>query len=413
MESSVIISIGDELLLGQTLDTNSAWMGKQMSDWGCPVVKRYTVSDTREGIISSLQLALEEADVILITGGLGPTRDDITKKVLAEFFSVDLVFSEPAWQWILEYFESRGRKTSELHRLQCYLPSNALLLENAMGTAPGMLFEWRGKKIVSMPGVPYEMKYIMENGVFPMINSNSSSQILYKTLRTYGIPESQIAERLISIEDQMPKNCGISYLPSLGEVKLRITVKGAKADRLEKVLDAISREVESSINEYIYGYDEDVLESVVGQLLEKKGARVGIAESCTGGRIASRIVSISGSSNYFYGGMVTYSNEMKEKMLGVNYKLLEEYGAVSEEVARAMLEGLFERMPIQYGISITGIAGPSGGSVKKPVGTVYIAVGSPGVIEVHSICFNKDRRMNIEYFSNTALNLLRKFLMKG
>ncbi len=413
MESSVIISIGDELLLGQTLDTNSAWMGKQMSDWGCPVVKRYTVSDTREGIISSLQLALDEADVILITGGLGPTRDDITKKVLAEFFSVDLVFSEPAWQWILEYFESRGRKASELHRLQCYLPSNALLLENAMGTAPGMLFEWRGKKIVSMPGVPYEMKYIMENGVFPMINSNSSSQILYKTLRTYGIPESQIAERLISIEDQMPKNCGISYLPSLGEVKLRITVKGAKADRLEKVLDAISREVESSIKEYIYGYDEDVLESVVGQLLEKKGARVGIAESCTGGRIASRIVSISGSSNYFYGGMVTYSNEMKEKMLGVNYKLLEEYGAVSEEVARAMLEGLFERMPIQYGISITGIAGPSGGSVKKPVGTVYIAVGSPGVIEVHSICFNKDRRMNIEYFSNTALNLLRKFLMKG
>jgi nicotinamide-nucleotide amidase len=413
MESSIVIAIGDELLLGQTLDTNSAWIGKHMSDWGCPVVKRYTVSDTREGILSTLNLAIEEADIVLITGGLGPTRDDITKKVLAEFFSVDLVFSEPAWYWIEDYFHKRGRTASALHRMQCYLPSNVQLLENAMGTAPGMLFEWGTKKIISMPGVPYEMKYIMENGVYPIVKNHSSFQILHRTLRTFGLPESQIAERLVNIEDQLPKDCGIAYLPSLGEVKLRVTVRGKKEHALLEILDKICRDVEACIEDCMYGYDEDNLESVVGRILESRGAMVGFAESCTGGKIASRMVSQPGSSRYFFGGLVSYSNEMKTRLLGVDEKILKEYGAVSEPVALAMLEGLFERMSIQYGLSITGIAGPSGGSPEKPVGTAFIAVGKPGEVEVHAISFNKDRAMNMEYFSNTALNLLRKFLMKG
>lgn len=412
MDGSVIIAIGDELLLGQTIDTNSAWIGTHMSKIGCPVLTKYTVSDSREAIISAIREAREQSDVILLTGGLGPTRDDITKKVLAEYFGVELVFNEEAWQIINEYFQKMGRRVSELHRLQCYLPANAHLLENKAGTAPGMLFEENGKVIISLPGVPYEMEYIMRNSVLPLIAARSVKTVVHKTIRTFGLPESTIAEKLEKIEDELPAGMRIAYLPSLGEVKLRVTCSGAKTENLNLKLEKVVGDMELLLGSYVYGYDDESLEEVVSELLRAGKYTLSLAESCTGGKLASRIVSLSGSGDFFHAGLVTYSNKMKEELLGVSPVSLKQFGAVSKEVATEMLEGLLKVTGTDLGVSITGMAGPSGDNENKPVGTVFIGVGNRERKEIRQYLFSKDRKSNIQFFSSVALNMLRKFLIE-
>ncbi len=412
MENSIIIAIGDELLLGQTVDTNSAWIGTQMSKIGCPVLTKYTVSDSREAITNAILEAQKHCDVIILTGGLGPTRDDITKNVLADYFNVDLVFNEEAWEIINNYFAGRKRIVSDLHRKQCYLPANANLLENKVGTAPGMMFEERGKLIFSLPGVPYEMEYIMKNSVLPLLGSRAVKTVIHKTIRTFGLPESTIAESITHIEDELPSGMGIAYLPSLGEVKLRISYSGQKGEELNTGLEKVVQDIEHILGDAVYGYDDDSLEVVVSDILHAGKLNLSLAESCTGGTLASRIVALSGSAEIFEGGFVTYSNEMKEKILGVSKESLEQYGAVSEQVASEMLDGLLKLTGTDFGISITGIAGPSGGSEHKPVGTVFIGVGTKERKEVKQFLFSKNRNVNIQIFCNLALNMLRKFLIE-
>lgn len=412
MDRSIIIAIGDELLLGQTIDINSAWIGMQMSKIGCPVFKKYTVADSGEAIIAAINEAATQSDVIILTGGLGPTRDDITKKVLADYFSVNLVFNQDAWEIINDYFSSKGRSPSTLHRMQCYLPENACLLENKVGTAPGMLFEYGEKIIISLPGVPYEMEYIMKNSVLPLIAGRSVKTVLHKTIRTFGLPESTIAERLEQIEDEMLPGMSLAYMPSLGEVKLRVTCTGGKKEDLNPRLEKIVEDIELLLGDYVYGHDDESLEKVVSDLLRAGKYTLSLAESCTGGNLASRIVSICGSGDFFHCGLVTYSNEMKEELLGVSHTSLEQFGAVSEEVATEMLEGLLKVTGTDFGVSITGIAGPSGGNENKPVGTVFIGVGNREKKEIGEYFFPKDRASNIQFFCNTALNMLRKFLIE-
>lgn len=411
MKNAALITIGDELLLGQTIDSNAAWIGWEMSNSGCPVVKHYTVGDKLEEIITAFDEAYRISDIILITGGLGPTRDDITKKAIAEYWGVEMTFSERAWQVIVDYFEEKGGKPNELHHAQCFLPDNARLLENRAGTAPGMLFEKNGKIFISMPGVPYEMKYIMTNSVLPLVERNSLSRIYHRTVCTFGISEPDLAMKIVSVEDTLPHNAGIAYLPSLGEVRLRVTVTGTNEEETLQTLEKIVADIKREVGEYIYGYDKDTLEEVVQYLCISKKLKLGLAESCTGGEIASRIVKNQGSSSFFEGSVVCYSNRLKNKLLDVKEETLNTFGAVSAETASEMVQGVIKNLGVDIGVGVTGIAGPAGDGVFKKVGTVFIAVGDQNnsIVEEHFI--SKDRVSNIKFFSNVAFNMLRKFLI--
>lgn len=411
MRKATLITIGDELLLGQTIDTNAAWMGWEMNKVGCPITLHHTVSDNIEEIISTLNGIDDDCDIILITGGLGPTRDDITKKAIAEFCGVEMTFSQQAWEIIVSYFETKGRQPNELHHEQCVLPSNVQLLENKVGTAPGMLFEKDNKIYISMPGVPYEMKYIMTNSVLPMVERNSLSSICHRTICTFGISEPELAMKLSAIEDSLAPNISFAYLPALGEVKVRVTVTGKKEEDNLQLLDNLVARIEQEIGAFIYGYDTDTLEAVVQYLCISKELKLGLAESCTGGEIASRIVKNQGSSVFFEGGVVCYSNKLKQQLLDVKEETLNTFGAVSAQTAKEMVHGVLNNLGVDVAVGVTGIAGPTGDGPFKKVGTVFIAVGDRNncIVEEHFI--SKDRVSNIKFFSNVAFNMLRKFLI--
>ncbi|MBR08687.1 MAG: competence/damage-inducible protein A [Rickettsiales bacterium] len=403
-----IISIGDELLYGQTLDTNAHWISAQLDLIGIKVKRRVTIGDVEDEILNALKEAEERADVILITGGLGPTNDDLTKPLLAKYFNVGYVLNESALQEIKELFNKRGREITEPNRKQAELPANCTKLTNSMGTAPGMWFDERNTIFVSMPGVPYEMKDIMSAEVLPRLSEKFSvGVILHKIIRTVGIPESSLAELIQDWEAALPNQLKLAYLPSMGQVKLRITAIGDDKTQLAKLINENVNTVLPLIQKYVYGFDDDELEKVVGETLLKHNKSIAFAESCTGGYLSHMITSIPGSSAYFKGSIVSYDYDVKVNSLDVNLAEMEEKGAVSEEVVVQMATAVREKLNADVGLSISGIAGPGGGTEEKPVGTVWICYSDKEKTIAKKFNFTRDRVLNIKFSALAALNMFR------
>lgn len=409
---AILITIGDELLIGQTIDTNSAWMGQQLNALGVWVKERIAIGDQASFITETLDAKWQEADLFLLTGGLGPTKDDLTKKTLADYFGGELVVDEQVLKHVTDFFVKRGRPMLERNSEQALVPNNCSVLFNAQGTAPGMLWEKDGKMVVSMPGVPFEMKHLMETHVLPKIAALSDTQVMHRTLVTAGIGESFLAERIHDWEEALPENIKLAYLPSLGMVKLRLTIRGAKTEDLESALEREFAKVQSLVNDHLLCIGDYSPEQALGKVLLEKNATVAFAESCTGGLIQSKMISIAGSSAYVRGGVVAYHNDLKQSMLGVSEQILNQDGAVSEACVGAMCLGVMERLQSDYGISVSGIAGPSGGSPEKPVGTVWVAVGERASGKVLSKCysFRLDRMKNIELTYVSAIMQLMQFM---
>ena len=408
-----IITIGDEILIGQVIDTNSAWLGQQLNLVGAKVSEIHTVGDSYKTITEAIESSLKKADVVLLTGGLGPTKDDITKKAIADYFGTDMIFHEPTWERIKVIFQRWGRSTTPAHRAQCFMPSNATLLLNKMGTAPGMWFEKEGKIIISLPGVPFEMKYLMEFEVIPKLIAHFPGKpIEHRTILTVGEGESRIAARIEAFEKKLPNNISLAYLPNLGSVRLRLTAISENGESIAQVLDEKVEELKKIIPELIYGYETETLEEVVGKMLKNRGLTISTAESCTGGYLSHLITTIPGSSVYFIGGIIAYAYEVKQNQLGVKKQTLEKYGAVSEETVSEMVVGVIKVLNTDIGISISGIAGPGGGMLGKPVGTVWFAIGNKEQKETLKVQLGKDRLRNIQYTAVLALNLIRVFIKK-
>lgn len=404
-----IISIGDELLIGQVINTNSAWLAQQFNLLGINIEQITVVADTENNILESLNQASERADIIVMTGGLGPTKDDITKKTLCKFFGNNLVFNPEAYKDIEHFFALRGVAITELNRLQAEVPENCVLLPNKSGTAPGMWFDFKNKIYISLPGVPFEMKELIIKEVFPkLIEKNITSKIIHKTVLTAGIGESFLADLIANWEDNLPKIIKLAYLPAPGMVRLRLTALGNNDDILKAL---ITKEIEKLIKlipQYIYGYDDETLEEIIGKLLLDKSQTLAIAESCTGGFISHRITSVAGCSNYFVGSIIAYSNKIKLNNLNIQHKTLEIHGAVSKEVAEEMALNCKKLFNSDFALATTGIAGPGGGSSEKPVGTVWIAIATPSKIYSRKFQFGDNRERNILRASVSALSLLIK-----
>lgn len=411
---ATLITIGDEILIGQVIDTNSAWMGQELNLRGIEVQEIRSISDQHEDIIHAIDKAFEDSDLILMTGGLGPTKDDITKKAIADYFGVGMEFHEPTFERIERFFEKLGRSTTPAHREQCFMPTNATLLRNKMGSAPGMWFDEKGKVLISMPGVPYEMKSIMTDEVFPRLQERFVTvPIAHRTILTIGEGESRIAAKIEHFEDSLPPHMKLAYLPNLGMVRLRLSATGKDESALHEELNAKVEELKTIIPHLIFGYETQTIEEVVGKLLKEKGLTLSTAESCTGGYLAHRITKIPGSSAYFIGSVVAYSNAIKENLLSVSPETLQEHGAVSKETVVEMVQGALKVLQTDIAISISGIAGPGGGTPDKPVGTIWLAVGNKEKIKTHKLTLGKDRLKNIQYTANVALNMIRKFLISG
>lgn len=409
-----IITIGDEILFGQIVDTNTQWIGTQLTDIGIRPVRKTSVGDQRQDILDAFKQASERVNVVIVTGGLGPTRDDITKHTFCEYFGTELEINQEALALVTEFFAKRGRTMTELNIQQAALPKNCTYIPNLWGTAPGMWFEKDGVIYVSLPGVPFEMKNLMEFEILPRLKARFSTHIIqHKQIRTIGIGESFLAERIAAWEDALPEHIKLAYLPHFGQVKLRLTGTGTDQAVLDSELNAQVALVMPLIEEYVFGFDSDELETIIGTLLMQNNATVGTAESCTGGYVANQITSVSGSSHYYEGSVVSYSNAVKMSVLGVSPATLEAFGAVSEQTAREMAEGARRVLNTTFAISTTGIAGPDGGTPEKPVGTVWIACATPEETFTQLLTLRNNRKINIELTCSYALNLLRKSILKA
>lgn len=409
-----ILTIGDEILFGQIIDTNTQWIGSELTGIGIRTVRKTSVGDDKKDIIAAFTDAGKRAEVVIVTGGLGPTKDDVTKYAFCEYFGSTLKINEDALTLITAFFAKRGRAMTELNIQQAALPDNCTYVPNQWGTAPGMWFEKDGVVYVSLPGVPYEMKSLMEFEILPRLKQRFVLNVIqHKSVRTIGIGESFLAEKIAAWESALPDHIRLAYLPHFGQVKLRLTGTGDNADVLNTQLLEQTELVRPIIDEYIFGYDQDELESVIAALLISQHATVGTAESCTGGFVSHRLTSLPGSSAYFQGAIVSYSNELKMKLLGVSGDTLAENGAVSEQTAKEMAEGARRVLGTTYAIATTGIAGPDGGSAEKPVGTVWIACATPTETVTQLLKLANIRSINIEMTSTYALNLLRKAILKS
>lgn len=403
-----LITIGDEILIGQVVDTNSAWIAEKLNLIGIKVDKIISIPDSKDVIQKTIDEAFIECDVIIMTGGLGPTNDDITKTTLKEYFNGQYIIHEPTLAQIKSIFYRRGLELTELNRKQAEVPDCCVVLQNLLGTAPGMWFEKDGKIFVSLPGVPFEMEGLMENEVLPRLSKISSNQIvIHRTIQTFGLPESFLAERLTNWENQLPNFVKLAYLPSPTSIRLRLTAYGSKEMQLEESIKIEVSKLYKEIPEYIFGEGEVTMQEVVGQLLKVKNATLSTAESCTGGTIAHLITQIPGSSAYFKGSVVAYSNEVKEKILGVDSELIKNYGAVSKQVVEAMAKGVKLTLNTNCAIAVSGIAGPDGGTPSKPLGTVWIAIATDKSLTCTELKLSSDRKRNIIRASVTALNMLR------
>jgi len=407
-----VITIGDEILYGQITDTNTQWISSELDKIGIKTIRKSSVGDQKNEITKILKESLDRANIILITGGLGPTKDDITKTTLAEFFNDHLVINKEAELFVKNFFEKRGRPFTEINRQQAALPSKCTYLPNATGTAPGMWFEHEGKVIVSMPGVPIEMKYLINTEVIPRLKLYFKTPIIYhKIIRTIGIGESFLAEKIAEWEDQLPPQIKLAYLPSYGQVKLRLTGVGEDETTLVNEINKEIDKLSPLIKEFIYSFDNFDLEHVVAKLLNDQKSTLSIAESCTGGYLSHLITAMPGCSSFFMGSVVSYSNEAKMNVLKVKQETLTNFGAVSEETVGEMASGVRKLMGTTYGIATSGIAGPDGGTAEKPVGTIGIAVSSENKLITKKLQLGNQRIPNITYSATATLNLLRMLIL--
>lgn len=409
-----IITIGDEILIGQVVDTNSAWLAQQLNDIGINVFQITSVSDNNEHITNSLGLASSRADLILVTGGLGPTKDDITKQTIATYFDATLVKNEQILKHIEELLSPRGITINELNIQQSYVPHNCEVLHNALGTAPGMLFEKDNKVYVFMPGVPFEMKRIVADELLPrLVRRFNTPAIVHRTLMLQGIAESMLAQHIESWELQLPENVKLAYLPSPGIIRLRLTAKGDNRNHLTQIINDEVEKLLPLIKDWQYASLDEPLEVTISNLFKNNKLMLATAESCTGGKIASMITSVAGSSDYFKGSVVSYANETKTSVLHVPSDLIEKHGAVSQQVVESMAKNVVELLNVDYSIATSGIAGPEGGTPSKPVGTIWIAVASKDKVESRLLSLgDTNRERNILRTAVTALNELRKFVIK-
>src|SRR5690242_17701180 len=407
-----IITIGDELLIGQVLDTNSAWIAQQLNKIGIALSNRISVGDDAQEIRKALDFGSKNSQVVLITGGLGPTNDDITKKVLCDYFDGKLVVNQASLENVKRLFEKVYNKpVSEVNLKQAEVPDVCEVIQNHRGSAPGMVFKKDDSMFISMPGVPYEMQGIMEE-VIPMLQKEFHvPAIIHKTILTSGIGESALAEKIKDFEDKLPKEIRLAYLPNYGMVRLRLSTSGFDKSKTENAIKNQFTVLKELVKEFMVADEDLTMQQVIGKILLENKKTISTAESCTGGSIASLITSVAGSSAYFKGSVVSYSNQVKQELLGVQKETLDAYGAVSEQTAREMLSGILEQMKTDFGIAVTGIMGPGGGSEEKPVGTVYVAVGNKENQVVQKFKQRFSREKNIEVTSVMALNLMRKFLV--
>lgn len=375
---ATIITIGDEILIGQIVDTNSVSIARKLNAIGVTISEKLSIGDTREAIVSTIDRALKATDILVITGGLGPTKDDITKHTLAQIFNSELVYNEAEGEHVKSLLARRGIEFTDLNRGQAMLPKCCTVLHNAHGTAPGMWFDHEGKVIVSLPGVPFEMEHLMDDEVIPRLKAHFELKaIVHRTLITRGIPESILAARIAEWEDALPSHLHLAYLPAPNVVRLRLSAYDVEGAATEEEITAQFDTLRSIIGDNIVGYEGSSVEQQIHEILTARGEKLAVAESCTGGTIAAKFTAMAGASAYFMAGVVSYSNEAKHDILGVSWDSLNAYGAVSEQVAREMAEGVRRVSKADYAIATTGIAGPAGGSAEKPVGTVWMAVATP------------------------------------
>jgi nicotinamide-nucleotide amidase len=410
---ATIICIGDELLIGQTINTNSSWMGQQLTANGITVASVLTIGDTEDAILSALDEALRQTEIVLVTGGLGPTSDDLTLPCLVKYFGSNRVFDEAVWENIRQIFHMRGREINEASKQLAYVPDNARIIYNSQGTAPGTIFMKEGRMVASMPGVPYEMKAMMERDVLPFVRSHFHlPHIINRHILTAGVGETQLAASLVDFEQTLPPHFNLAYLPNVGKVKLRISGSGEDVAQLKKESDELLEKAFKAVEQHVYGLDDDALEAAVGRLLTERGWKLALAESCTGGYIGHLITAVPGASAYFNGGIISYSNEVKMNVLNVSDETLKQFGAVSEETVREMLQGALQALNADVAIAVSGVAGPDGGTAEKPVGTVYIGVGSKDQQYIKRWSFTQHRERNIQLSGVVALVMLRKFMLK-
>ena len=408
-----IISIGDELLIGQIVNTNASWMSQALGTVGVSVRHVATVGDDPDDIRSALSQALRRADVVLLTGGLGPTHDDITKKVVAEFFDASrMIMDEKVLDHVRALFAKRNLPMLSINEEQALVPEGARVLWNEMGTAPGLLFERDDRLCVVLPGVPAEMRHLMSERVLPLLRPRvQGSVIKHRVIRTSGIAESSLFSLLAPIKE-IEKFARIAFLPHYAGLDVRLSVQARNADDAGARISAAEKIVLEKAGEFVFGFDDDTLDSVIGRLLRDQHATLAVAESCTGGMVSNRITNVPGSSTYFDRGLITYSNTAKVQLLGVSEAVLREHGAVSAQTARAMAEGVRRVSKTTHGLATTGIAGPDGATAKKPVGLVWVALATPKETMAKKYIYTQDRLVNKERFSQVALHLLYQHLKK-
>lgn len=408
-----IIAIGDEILIGQTVDTNSSFIAAQLNLNGISVFQKRVIADDADAIKSALDSISPKTKLVFMTGGLGPTKDDITKKTLLEYFGGEMVFHDHIYAHIENLFASFGRVPSETNRGQALLPSSCEPVLNSVGTAPGMRFEKDGVYYFSTPGVPYETEHLIESKIVPWIAENLvKGTVVHKTILTQGVPESELADMLSDFEDRLPEGVKLAYLPSPGMVKLRLTSYSGTEEEARSRVEQLAGEMTGIIGPVVFGHEAQTLEEVIGIRLREMGATLATAESCTGGYLSHLITSVAGSSDYFMGGVVSYANQAKEHLLGVESEALRNHGAVSKDVVMQMARGAQLKFGTTYALATSGVAGPGGGSEEKPVGTVWIATATPDGVKAKKFNFGNSRQRNIRKAALMALDLLRKEIQK-
>ncbi|MDR1161729.1 MAG: CinA family nicotinamide mononucleotide deamidase-related protein [Tannerellaceae bacterium] len=410
-----LITIGDELLIGQVVDTNSAWMGQELGKAGFQVIRRTAVGDVENDILDAIDAAMNSAPIVLLTGGIGPTKDDITQKTLCRYFNSERHFSKEVYKNIRTLFRTSGRAINELTRNQAMVPDKCTVIQNRVGTAPCTWFEKDGKILVSMPGVPYEMKWLMTNEVIPRLKKRFGQDVFIRHQTTWvgGFTESMLAMQLAGYEEQLPSFIKLAYLPQPGLIRLRLSAYGSNEQQAEQALTEQNNKLHKLIAGHVLAEEDKAIEELIGEALLAKRLTMGTAESCTGGRIASMLTSVPGSSRYFTGGIVSYSNEVKHRVLGVSHEDLARYGAVSQPVVEQMSLGALRVLGCDCAVSTSGIAGPDGGMPGKPVGTVWIAAAYKGEVVSGCYHFAGIREMNIVRASNMALLMLLELIRKA
>jgi nicotinamide-nucleotide amidase len=412
---ATIVTIGDEILIGQIVDTNSNFIAKELDRIGVETYEMISISDDKQHILNTFAQLQNKVDVVIVTGGLGPTKDDVTKKTFCEYFDDELVVNPEVLAHVTELIEGfYKRPISQLNKDQALVPSKCTVLHNKMGTAPGMWMKKENTVFISLPGVPYEMKYLVENEIIPkIVKEYKRPYIIHKTILTYGQGESLVAERIENWENNLPEFIKLAYLPNPGRVRLRMTARGTDKEELEKAIEENVQSLDAIIHDIIVGYEEnETIETVVGKLLAKQNKTVSTAESCTGGKVASLLASVQGASAYFKGSVVSYATEAKVNVLGVPQDLIDQFSVVSAEVAAAMALNVKNILKTDYAIATTGNAGPSKGDSEAEIGTVFIALATPNGVITEEFNFGQPREKVIDRATIKSLEILQKEILK-